>query len=746
MLISELPVQVMAAAYLPENERGGLAAENTLSAQNSQIPFWDVGADQWFYEAAQYVYANQLFSGTSDTAFSPQGSMTRAMFVTVLGRIVQIDVSAYVNKAAFSDVSGDAYYAPYAAWAAEAGITYGVGEGNFAPDMLINRAQMAALLVRYMDFSGIALTTETVATVPADFDDIPEYAREPVLRLWHCGFFKGDSSGRFNPTDNASRAEAAMLSMRLDKHLVVTGAKNPINPPVVPPPLVPTPPPPSSSGTSYTLSFETNGGSEIEDKKWSSRANLIDLPIPFKQDAIFLGWCYDDALEKPVSTADRPTSNMKLYARYQATAQLEQHETPLFASTLDQNTDFTITVLADGDLTSAEVKAGIAAKNFNRQEQTDFIMVTGGDGEFTISGGVNGFEPGATYKLTLTDDVLTFKGYEASVRDFNFTTAKEETLNLTLNSGLKYIQMEDISNITENGLKVAELYSPLAVVGENTTGAGGMVEGTFEYDGILNVGDTAAIYEGVSPEVRTLATDNEGDVAYVTITAVTGKIYSYKSAEEKEVLFTPDVLPVPADADEDGNADNYSITVDSSVLDYSGDIYANMGLDSQTVVEKEDYLAFYSGEFGEDSAKDIRYGRITSISIDASTYIITYTDASEDEILASMDVYNTKDVSGDTMLEGSDKEAIENSVEIQARESGFAEEAGRYLAALALETDSFTKLSEDFDLTEYTIKKSDGTKLTKGDLELMSGAPATVTVTKLDAEISETLKHFDGLE
>jgi len=275
----------------------------------------------------------------------------------------------------------------------------------------------------------------------------------------------------------------------------------------------------------FTLSFATNGGSKIDNKEWNSKAALLDLPIPLKQDAIFLGWCYDAALEKPVSTSDRPTGDMTLYAKYQATAQLEENETPPFASALDQGTDFKIIVLADGNLEPGQVKAGITAKNFNRQEQTDFITVTGGDGKFTISG-TNGFEPGATYKLTLTDDALTFEGYEASVRDFNFTTAKQETLNLTLNSGLTYIPMEDISNITENGLKVAELNSPLALVSEAAVSADEMAEGTFEYDGILKVGDTVAIYEGVSPEVRTLATDNEGDVAYVTITAVNGKLYS----------------------------------------------------------------------------------------------------------------------------------------------------------------------------------------------------------------------------
>ncbi|MFB0921435.1 MAG: S-layer homology domain-containing protein, partial [Oscillospiraceae bacterium] len=64
-------------------------ADHTISVSfkySSQLPFADVGADQWFHDAVSFVYAKGLYNGTSATAFSPEMTMTRGMFVTVLGR------------------------------------------------------------------------------------------------------------------------------------------------------------------------------------------------------------------------------------------------------------------------------------------------------------------------------------------------------------------------------------------------------------------------------------------------------------------------------------------------------------------------------------------------------------------------------------------------------------------------------------------------------------------------------------
>ena len=70
---------------------------------NTGLPFTDVPADSWFYEAVKFGYNEGLFQGVTETLFQPAGSMTRAMFVTTLARMdgAELDPEAHT---AFADV------------------------------------------------------------------------------------------------------------------------------------------------------------------------------------------------------------------------------------------------------------------------------------------------------------------------------------------------------------------------------------------------------------------------------------------------------------------------------------------------------------------------------------------------------------------------------------------------------------------------------------------------------------------
>ena len=96
-------------------------------------PFSDVRPTDWFYADVEYVVKNRLFEGVSATSFSPNAPMTRAMIVTVLGRLSGADVSAYTSSD-FSDVAPGQYYTAYVEWAKANGIVNGVGGNLFAPN------------------------------------------------------------------------------------------------------------------------------------------------------------------------------------------------------------------------------------------------------------------------------------------------------------------------------------------------------------------------------------------------------------------------------------------------------------------------------------------------------------------------------------------------------------------------------------------------------------------------------------
>ena len=109
--------------------------------------FSDVSKDSWYYDSVKYVKENGIFSGVSANQFDPKGELTRAMFVTVLGRMAGVDASSYQAQSEFSDVAKDAYYAPYVAWAKKHGITGGTGAGKFDPDRAVTRQEMATFFV-----------------------------------------------------------------------------------------------------------------------------------------------------------------------------------------------------------------------------------------------------------------------------------------------------------------------------------------------------------------------------------------------------------------------------------------------------------------------------------------------------------------------------------------------------------------------------------------------------------------------
>lgn len=716
-IISALLVVCMMITALPGEI---FAAENH---QRTNL-FSDIKKQDWFYEDVLYAYENNLFSGTSEDIFSPDKPITRAMFVTVIGRMENIDTSMYSQSPTFIDVKKGSYYAPYVEWAKQMGITSGTGSGKFSPDALLTRQDMATFTVRYLDAYGYTYPEASITTLPKDLANISSYAKDAVLKLWSAGLLKGDGNGYFNPLKTATRAENAAFCSRIHRYI---SQKEEI---------------PVTSGDSvkkYEVKFETYGGGTIASRKLRSGAALSNLPVPYKENSIFAGWYYDEGLTMPVSASDKVNNDMTLYAKYFEAGPIKEDETPHFASALDQRPDFTIKVVSKQQMTADEVKKAVTAKNLSSTIKEDFITVSGSGTNFIISG-TNGFEEGATFKLTLEDENLSFEGFPDSVRDYIFTIAKEKVLNFSLDSDIVYIPASEITNITGRAKAPITLNNS----GLSEAEASG---GTFTYSGstALKVGDKISIYEGTRPDLRTVDNDNDGDILYVKITGKSGDTYTYTSMDAEEVLFTPDVLPVSKNADTDGNAYNHSITVPVDTLDFSDDIYQNIGLDSQTTVDAGDFIAFYDGVFGQDM-QSITYAEITAVKVENGSYIIEYKIIDRDEMLASMDAYDTNQVSGGEMLRNVNKEAIERNVEHQALESGFAEEAALYLASMALQTNSFTELSSDYDLTDIQIKTPDGYDLADGEFMLMDNKKVEVDITKLKATLSKELEYFDNYD
>ncbi|MEQ2456991.1 glycoside hydrolase family 2 TIM barrel-domain containing protein [Flavonifractor hominis] len=156
--------------------------------------FSDVPATHWASEAVDYVVSEGLFNGTSDTTFSPDASMTRAMFFTVLARLDGVDTTG-----------GATWYEKAMTWAVAEGITDGTN-----PEATITREQLAVMLYRYAGSPA----TEGSLTGFADASSVSAWAQDAMEWAVAEGILTGKDGSALDPQGTASRAEVATMLMR----------------------------------------------------------------------------------------------------------------------------------------------------------------------------------------------------------------------------------------------------------------------------------------------------------------------------------------------------------------------------------------------------------------------------------------------------------------------------------------------------------------------------------------------------
>ena len=113
--------------------------------------FIDVAPNAWYKDAVQYAYDNGLMTGTSANEFAPEATTTRAMIVSILARLENVTSA---EDAGFADVSAGDWYATAVNWAASVGVVNGYEDGTFKPNTAITREQLAAILMNYAAYKG----------------------------------------------------------------------------------------------------------------------------------------------------------------------------------------------------------------------------------------------------------------------------------------------------------------------------------------------------------------------------------------------------------------------------------------------------------------------------------------------------------------------------------------------------------------------------------------------------------------
>lgn len=174
----------------------------------SDMPFVDVAAGAWYYDAVKWAVDNNITAGVSATSFAPEQSCTRAQMVSFLWRAAgSPKASSGVNP--FTDVAAGSWYYDAVLWAVDKGITAGIGDGKFGPEQTVTRGQTVTFLYRYAGEPASANNGTPFVDVPAG-----EFYTAAVQWAVNNGITAGTTATTFEPLSNCTRAQIVTFLYR----------------------------------------------------------------------------------------------------------------------------------------------------------------------------------------------------------------------------------------------------------------------------------------------------------------------------------------------------------------------------------------------------------------------------------------------------------------------------------------------------------------------------------------------------
>ncbi len=203
--------------------QGGVTGELKISGGGRRVTvpvkilsvFTDV-VGTWAEEYVTRLQGLGIVSGTSETTFTPDGSLRRGDFMLMLYNAAG---KPQVSQAAdFTDVKAEDYYATAIAWAQQAGIAAGTGDGTFHPQDTLTREQAFAFLYRALNRLGVTFTDGDLGLLSGftDSETLADYAKTSAATLISLNIVSG-ADGKLNPKGELTRAQMArMICSALD--------------------------------------------------------------------------------------------------------------------------------------------------------------------------------------------------------------------------------------------------------------------------------------------------------------------------------------------------------------------------------------------------------------------------------------------------------------------------------------------------------------------------------------------------
>ena len=183
-------------------------------------PYGDVPLDAWYTAGVLYCTEKGYMSGTGTGTFSPGATLTRAMFVTILVKIDNADVSSYTGTP-FKDVPTGKWYSKPVAWASAMGYAGGTGNGKFSPDAAMTRETLAQFFFNYSSKKGYDVSASADLSKFTDAMKISGWARPAMSWAVGSGLISGTSATTVSPKGSATRAQVAVIIMNYVEKIAV---------------------------------------------------------------------------------------------------------------------------------------------------------------------------------------------------------------------------------------------------------------------------------------------------------------------------------------------------------------------------------------------------------------------------------------------------------------------------------------------------------------------------------------------
>ena len=192
---------------------GKVKINATFTKEAEPSPFSDVSTSAYYYEAVKWAAENGITGGVGNGLFGPNQPCTRGQIITFLWRAAGSPVVNYAMN--MTDVAENAYYGEAVRWALSEGITTGIGDTAFGPDAACTRAQAVAFLFRYAAANGMdAVTLADLISGFADAASVPGYAVSAMNWALSQGIMKG-SGTQLLSGNTCTRAQIVTFLWRL---------------------------------------------------------------------------------------------------------------------------------------------------------------------------------------------------------------------------------------------------------------------------------------------------------------------------------------------------------------------------------------------------------------------------------------------------------------------------------------------------------------------------------------------------